>query len=109
VNPVLFVFLFLGPAALLLGGGLALAFGSTASRVARLCGLGVLVVLAVLVVAVAEAPTTQNCSDCSEMFGRWVSDALFVLAFGNVVLWTIAVVGGTVMRRTLFRLPSPRI
>jgi uncharacterized membrane protein YedE/YeeE len=109
VNPVLFVFLFLGPAALLLGGGLGLMFGSTASRLARLCGLGVVVVLAVLVVAVAESPTTQNCSDCSEMFGRWVSDALFVLAFGNVVVWAIAVVGGTVMRGALFGRPSPRI
>ena len=109
MNPVLFIFLFLGPAALLLGGGLALTFGSTASRVARLCGLGLVVVLAVLVVAVAASPTTQNCSDCSEMFGRWVSDALYVLAFGNVVVWAIGVVAGTLMRGALFKRPSPRI
>ena len=108
MHPVLFVFLFFGPAALLLGGGLALVFGSRASRVAGLCGLGVLIVLAVVVAVIATSPTTSHdCWECTESFGRWFSPLIYLLAFYNLVGCVIAVIGGTVMRRALSKRPRP--
>jgi branched-subunit amino acid permease len=96
----LFVVLFFGVGALVLGLLLGFAFGSTSRRITLLCVVGVAIVLAVLIGVIATAPTESpdDCSDCNEYFGRWFNGLIFLSAAWNALVCLVAVPFGSRLR-----------
>ena len=96
------VYLYLGPAAGVVGLVVALLFASTRRRYGAVLLLGLVLAAAWFVAILLTASTDPNrpdCEDCSYTWGRWWWPPLVAIVIGfNIVGWTLGATAGRFIR-----------
>jgi hypothetical protein len=93
-------FLLLGPAAALLGTVVGYALGGSLRRLFAAVALGIPPILGLFLWAWLAA-STEPCSECTEVLGRWTSVYLSFFLAVNAVAWLAGASSGWAVRRTL--------
>jgi len=99
LGDLLFFAIIWGGPAFLLAALLGYALGRSGRRAVAVAIAGCLGVVGLILWAYLASSPTDQCYDCGEILGRWMSPVLVMVLCANLLTWPLGALAGSWLRR----------